>query len=225
MTKLRIWTAGILFSAFTAGPVEAQLPAAWSYGPQNSGFTGTIGVGTANGTTEVNGNFAAGGAPGSARYSSSAMTYDLFLGYAISGRWRLGAEVQFMPSGTSLNSYAYAGTTGATVYATVAAAFYPIVGVGFWVKTNVGYGEVNYRAPILVNGVPTGGGTVSMSGGGLAAGLGLGYEWRPAGGAFMIAPFANYVSQLSSVTLSGDTQPWSCRAALLQIGVGFGYNP
>ena len=195
-----------------------------SVGPQNRGFVGTIGLGTGSGITEIDGDFGAGGAPGSARFSAAAVTYDLFLGAALSGQWRVGGEISLIGAGKSFTYGSQLGTAGTTIYYSVAAAYYPFERAGVWVKANAGYGHIAYYAPLLVNGVPSGG-RVPLSAGGAAAGLGLGYDWRPGDEGFLIVGFANYMTLLSMVPLEGDARSWTCRPSLLQIGIAFGYNP
>lgn len=212
-----------LLSALATTTAAAQFGDPWADSPQHRGFVGTLGVGSGNVTTEVAGEFASAGAPGSARSSASAVTYDLFLGVALSARWRLGAEVALMPGGLSEKYSSSVGSEGTTVFYSLGAAYYPIATVGLWVKANAGYGVVNYHAPLLASGLPTGQ-TVTLSGGAFSAGAGVGYDWRPGDSGFLIIGFANFMAQLSTVTLSAPPQPWSCRTNMLQIGIAFGYN-
>jgi hypothetical protein len=128
-------------------------------------------------------------------HQESGITAYLALGGTLSPQWRLGYESDAWTE--TKNSVTL--TQG---FYTAAVAFYPSPTNDFWLKGNVGYSLISCA------------GCASESG--LAAGLGLGYDWHPTHKTFAIIPFANFLQQVSES--NGDK--WR----LIMIGVGFGYK-
>jgi hypothetical protein len=156
-----------------------------------AGFYGSAGIGYGNGSCT-------GGCTSS---SQNGVGYYLALGGTLNQHLRLGVEGQ-------LWTKTQGGGTLDVNYYLASLSYYPSAASAFWIKANVGYTEFK----VHLAGVPT-----TTSSGGGAAGIGLGYDWQPVAGTFVLIPFAEYTAQLSS----SNGQP---KGNLLLVGLGFGYK-
>ena len=156
-----------------------------------TGFYGSAGIGYGYGSCT--------GACGTS--GQSGVAYYLALGGTLSQMFRLGAEWQ-------LWSKTQGGGKLDVNYYLASLSWYPSGASAFWVKANAGYTDFTVR----LAGIPS-----TTSSGGTAGGLGVGYDWQPTPGSFVIIPYAEYTWQLSSS--NGDP-----KGNLLQIGLGFGYK-
>ena len=136
------------------------------------------------------------------------------------GRWRLGADVDYLPSfWLSGHSSACCGTQSA--YYMAAAAFYDAGIRGLWVKASLGYSTYHSVTPYFTPGGCSCSSTVANNT--VAGGLGLGFDLHVARSPLIVVPFINYETQFKSSVIdpvSGATG----RSSLLAAGVGFGYS-
>jgi len=153
-----------------------------------AGFYGSFGV-------------AFGAVPSDSFSTQSGAAYYLAGGWTLDQRFRLGLEAQAW-------SRTQGGGTVNLDFLLASLSWYPSDASDFWVKANVG--GTNYKVHLL--GEPT-----TTSSGGVAVGLGVGYDWHPVSGTFVFIPYVAYTAQVSSS--SGEP-----RGKLFQIGLGFGYK-
>jgi len=199
----------LLVLATLAGAALAANPASAQSSDTHKGFYGSVGVGYGGQTTSL--TLPDGDNGGSV--SSQETTWYGQVGLGVKPQWAFGVEFNYMKSGC--------GTCGGDVHITnsfysAAATYYPSAKDNFFVKLNLGYAQNQVAFS----------GASSDTEGGFAAGLGFGYDWAMGAGGFIIKPFANYLTQVSSATYSGggSVSGDKGRAQLLQVGIGFGYK-
>lgn len=158
-----------------------------------SGFYGSFGIGYGSGMCS--------GGSGNCASNQSGVGYYLALGGTLNQMFRLGAEAQ-------LFTKTQGGGTVDVNYYLASLSWYPSGASAFWVKVNAGYTHFT----VHLAGVPS-----TTSSGGVAGGLGVGYDWQPVPGTFVFIPFASYTAQFNAS--GGDP-----KGNLLLIGLGFGYK-
>jgi hypothetical protein len=148
--------------------------------------------------------------------------YTLTLGYMLNPSWRLGAEVDYVAH-PGEGSYAFGCCNSTAVYYSASVAYYDDAYSHFWLKGNLGYST--YDATYFTGNNPGGGaGTyVPYSNGGIAAGLGIGYDVRLGRSGVLMAPYLSYERQLFSSSVPGVSGA-SARQSLLFGGLAIGYN-
>jgi hypothetical protein len=151
--------------------------------------------------------------------SLRSASYDLAARYSLTPRVRLGLEIDYIKN---LNSIGIGGSDASTsVFYTAALAYYPSSDGGLWLKANAGYATMSLTYAEITPGPTI---ETRFAEGGFAAGLGIGYDLHLGRSGVMVIPFTNYMRQFSRAPFSGPFPIGSGSVALLQAGVGIGFN-
>ncbi len=209
--RIHRWLLALAPLSMLAPALTAQ--ASSSSPPERTGFYGMLGAAYGASIVEATNLNSANSATG---------TYTLTLGYMLSHRWRLGAEVDYVahPGEGTID---FGCCNSSAVFYSASAAFYDETYSHLWLKGNLGYST--YNATYFSGNNPGGGaGTyLPFSNGGIAAGLGIGYDVRLGNAGILMAPFLSYERQLSSSSVPGVPGA-SARQSLLFAGLGVGFN-
>ena len=179
------------------------------YGYGRKGFYGSVGLGYGREKESCD---------GCPTRSLDDLTLYIALGGGLGESVRIGGEADgwmhssIVPTASTMIS-TYVG------FYTVAVAYYPIDAAAFWVKGNLGY--VHASSTVGGSGV-----TESLSQGGLAAGLGIGYDLDVGERGLVVIPYVGYLAQISggSITVPGAGTVTNVKETLLQFGLGIGYR-
>ncbi len=197
----RSLTIAMVASLAVAAPLCAQ---------RTSGVTASIGLAYGNlGTSLSNSSDAhASGSQGAAAGS-------IALGWSFNERWRIALQFDQVDVTNYLVSQFGSGAEAIASFYTASVAFYPIDRGNFWVRANAGIGRVAFDQS------GGNGGTTSV-----AAGLGLGYDWRFSKTPFAAVPFVNYLSMFNTGDLGGAYSGLGVHGSvtLLEIGVSLGFG-
>lgn len=164
-------------------------------------FYGSVGVGYGINTI----NYVSPSAGVTSRTASGPTWYAAF-GLSLSPRVALGIEWSGVITGCDPVC-----SSNTSNYYTAAFTYHLSVPNGFYARINLGYGGEAIH------------GDASASEGGIAGGVGLGYDWHIGNGGYVVKPFISYLAQFSSVAYSGALTGTTGRATLWQFGVGIGY--
>jgi len=201
---------------FALAPLASLAPALAAQNPsspaERSGFYGMLGAGYGDAMFETNSVYS----------NNGAGMYMLTLGYMLDPRWRLGVEMDYVIS-PDAGSYSFGCCNSTAAYYSASVAYYDDASSHLWFKGNLGYST--YNATYFTGNNPGGGAGMYLpySNGGIAAGLGIGYDVRLGKGGVLMSPFLSYERQLSTTQLPGVSGA-SGRQSFLFAGLGVGYN-
>ena len=131
--------------------------------------------------------------------SATGFAWGVSLGGTFNPNWRLG--IQMNNYTTEFSDAFHASIT----FVTLAGTWYPSENNSLWIRANIGLASVHVA--------PAGGTT-------FAGGVGVGYDLFPVGTEVSVTPWMDYMTQITSVPLGG--QSGSVRAQLLELGVALG---
>jgi hypothetical protein len=203
MRKTTLFLAVTAFTAAAASSISAQTP-------DRKGFYGDVAANYSAPSMEIT--------DGSETLKDSKGGLGVAVGAGIglkNNRWRLGVQFDWMKASDVFENDIGPGLDATTTFYTAAATYYPSATSDFWLRANLGYGQVSFS-----------GSGVSASAGGFAAGLGVGYDWLLGKGGFALTPYAEYMDLFSTGDFDGDFSGSGItgKNGIFQIGVGIGYK-
>ena len=202
MRNARLWITVAVVTALVSNLATAQ---AAGSAADRKGFYGSGGFGYGFGTTYV--EFAGI----TDNDNENGVYLYVAAGAGLDQNWRVGGEIDYLKASCDKCG---GGVDATLMFYTAVVTYYPSTD-NFWIKLNAGYGTDELS-----------GGGGSGTAGGVALGVGLGYDWMPGKSAFAITPYGAYLAQVSKAVFGGDLSGSgvSGRGAMFQIGVGFGYK-
>lgn len=138
------------------------------------------------------------------------------LGWGLSNSFRLGLQVDYLKlSGVFSNTFESNNIDGTYTLYTAAGTWYPNEMKNFWLRLNLGYGDMKFS-----------GAGQSASASGFTGGLGLGYDWLLGKGGFALTPYLSYMDLFKTGDFSGALGGSSVTGKIgtFQIGVKIGYH-
>jgi len=140
--------------------------------------------------------------------AKSEVAYAVGVGWGLKGSaWRLGLQGDYVTQDDIQPSSTFTLITAAGTY-------YPVATNGLWLRLNLGWGQNRLSTGIL-NG----------SGGGLAAGIGIGYDFLLADRKLSLTPYMQYMGMKTNA-YSGDWTGFGIHGQLMmfEIGLTVGYR-
>jgi hypothetical protein len=222
MRLVRRMIVGAALTVYTTSTIGAQAGAEAAAWPVQGGFVGSLSFGMGSGAVSMN-------APGrpdigvaNVGYTVADVSYELFLGVAVTPRVRVGAQVDVMNHSAPGTPDGPPGNLERSIFYTAAVAVYPFSSSSFWARANLGFGSLRVQS-YAAGFVSTPYRPVTGNGTGPAAGLGVGYDWRPHGVGLLVIPYASYLVQSPQVGFDPVYGKGYAKSKLLQFGVGLGY--
>ena len=147
--------------------------------------------------------------------SKGGAGFVLGLGWGLNNTLRLGLQVDYLSLSNVFSNDLGSGTDGKYTLYTAAGTWYPSEMKNFWVRLNLGYGEMKFSNS-----------GQSASASGFTGGLGVGYDWMVGKGGFAVAPYLGYIDLFKTGDFGGALSGESITGKIgtFQVGVTLGYK-